>query len=136
LGAVQPARGFAPLLLHPVTASGPVAASAVGIAATVALFALNGYGGAVYFSEEMHAPEKGIARVILLSLIVTLAVEIVPLVAVLVGAPDLRTLFSAPDPLDLFVAVRGGSLLSNCVALGVAIAIINAAIANILAISR
>lgn len=136
LGIAQPVRGLAPLLLHPATAAGPVPASAVGLAATVALFALNGYGGAVYFSEEMHAPEKGIARVILLSLIVTLAVEIVPLAAVLVGAPDLKALFAASDPLDLFVAVRGGSLLSDCVALGVAIAIVNAAIANILAISR
>lgn len=136
LGIAEPVRGVAPLLLHPATASGPVPASAIGLAATVALFALNGYGGAIYFSEEMHAPEKGIARVVLLSLVVTLAVEIVPLGAVLVGAPDLRALFSASDPLDLFVAVRGGSLLSDCVALGVAIAIVNAAIANILAISR
>ncbi|HEX5184096.1 MAG TPA: APC family permease [Allosphingosinicella sp.] len=136
LGAAEPVRGLAPLLLHPATASGPVPASAIGLAATVALFALNGYGGAVYFSEEMHAPEKGIARVVLLSLVVTLAVEIVPLAAVLVGAPDLGALFGARDPLDLFVAARGGPALSACVALGVAVAIVNAAIANILAISR
>jgi amino acid transporter len=136
LGAAEPVRGVAPLLLHPASANGAVPASAIGLAATIAIFALNGYGGAVYFSEEMHEPAKGIARVILLSLVLTLAVEIVPLAAVLVGAPDLGTLFAARDPLDLFVATRGGKALADCVAIGIAVAIVNAAIANILAISR
>jgi amino acid transporter len=124
------------LLLHPVNASGPVPASAIGLAATIAIFALNGYGGAVYFSEEMHEPAKGIARVVMLSLIVTLAVELVPLAAVLVGAPDLRTLFTARDSLGIFVTERGGATLAGWMAIGIAIAIVNAAIANILAIAR
>ena len=136
LGLAEPVRALAPMLLHPATASGPVPAGAVGLAATIAIFALNGYGGAVYFSEEMHAPARGIARVILLSLAVTFAVEAIPLAAILVGAPDLPALFAAADPFGGFVMTRGGGTLAAWVSIGVAVAIVNAAIANILAIAR
>jgi amino acid transporter len=136
LGAAAPVRPLAGLLTHPVTATGSLPASAVGLATTIAIFALNGYGCAVYFSEEMHAPERRIARVVLLSLVLTLAVEILPLAAVLVGAPDLRALFAADDPFGLFVTERAGSLAASLVSLGVAVAILNAAIAGIIAYAR
>jgi amino acid transporter len=136
LGAAEPARPLAPLLLHPAGAGGPIAASAIGLATTIAIFALNGYGGAVYFSEEMHEPAQGIARIVLLSLVVTLAVEMLPLAALLVGAPDLKALLGARDPLGRFVMERGGRALAGWVSIGIAIAIVNATIANILAIAR
>jgi amino acid transporter len=136
LGAAHGVRPLAPLLLHPAAPGGAVSAGAVGLAATIAIFALNGYGGAVYFSEEMHRPAPGIARVILLSLVVTLVVEILPLAALLAGTGDPRATFAASDPFGLFVTERGGPLLADFVSLGVAIAILNAAIASILAFSR
>jgi amino acid transporter len=136
LGMAEPVRPLAPLLLHPVMAGHPVPASDVGVAAVVAIFALNGYGCAVYFSEEMHEPAKRIARVILLSLALTFAFEFVPLVAVLVGTADLAGLFAASNPFGGFVMERGGATLANWVAIGVAVAIVNAVVANILLISR
>ncbi|HEY1605750.1 MAG TPA: APC family permease [Allosphingosinicella sp.] len=136
LGAAHPVRPLAGIILHPVTASGTLPASAVGLATTIAIFALNGYGCAVYFAEEMHAPARRIARVILLSLVLTLAVETVPIAATLVGASDLQTLFAARDPFGMFVAGRGGGALADLVSLGVAVAIANAAIASVLAFAR
>src|SRR5437763_1324536 len=68
LGLLDPVRPLAPMLLHPATAAGAASAAGIGLATTVAIFALNGYGNAVYLAEEMHAPEKRIARVILLAL--------------------------------------------------------------------
>ncbi len=136
LGLLHPMRPLAPLLFHPVAGGGPPSAMAIGVATTIAIFALNGYGSAVYFSEEMHAPARGIARVVLLSLVVTLLVEIAPLAAVLAGAPDLPVLFAARDPFGLFVTERGGAALVGLVSLGVAVAIVNAAIASILGFSR
>jgi amino acid transporter len=136
LGLVDPVRPLAGLLLHPVGAAGPVTPAAIGLATTIAIFALNGYGSAVYFAEEMHAPARGIARVVLLSLALTLAVEIAPLGAVLVGAPDLLALYRSEDPFGLFVTLRGGKALAGWVSIGVAIAIVNAAIASVLAFSR
>jgi amino acid transporter len=136
LGFLQPVRPVTDLLLHPMGPAGPVTAEAVGLATTIAIFALNGYGSAVYFAEEMHAPARGIARVVLMSLALTLAVETVPLAAVLVGAPDLKALYAAADPFGLFITLRGGTALAGWVSVGVAIAILNAAIASILAFAR
>jgi amino acid transporter len=136
LSLAHPVRPVAPFLLHPTGPDGAVAASAIGLATTVAIFALNGYGNAVYLAEEMHEPARRIARVILLALVLTLIVEIAPLAAVLAGAPDLKALFAAADPFGLFVTIRGGSALAGWIALGVAVAIVNAAIACIISFAR
>lgn len=140
LGLMDPVRPIVPMLTHPValTAHGltPASLSSIGLATTIAIFALNGYGMAVYFGEELHNAHSRIARVILVSFGLCFALELVPIVAVLAGAPDLAGLLAAADPFGGFVTRRGGSLLSNIVAFGVVIAIINAAIVTVLAASR
>jgi amino acid transporter len=136
LGLAEPVRPALDFLTHPAGAQGPANWSQIGLATTIAIFALNGYGGAVYFAEEMHDPSRRIAAVILLSLLLTLAVEIAPLVAVMAGAPGLQDLFEARDPFGQFIAQRGGEGLASWVSIGVAVAILNAAIACILAFAR
>ena len=140
LGLAEPARSLLPMLAHPVALAGnqlvPATRSSIGLATTVAIFALNGYGMAVYFGEEMHDAHRKIARVILTSFGLSLCLELVPVVAVLIGAPDLKVLFGADDPFGQFVAGRGGTLLSQMVAVGVVIAIVNAAIVTVLASAR
>jgi amino acid transporter len=136
LGLFDPVRPLAPMLLHPASAAGAATAGGIGLATTVAIFALNGYGNAVYLAEEMHEPAKRIARVILLALVLTLIVEIAPLAAVLAGAPDLKALFASADPFGLFVTLRGSPALAAWVSLGVAVAIVNAAIACIISFAR
>jgi amino acid transporter len=54
----------------------PASLSAIGLATTIAIFALNGYGMAVYFGEEMHDAHRKIARVILTSFAVSLVLEV------------------------------------------------------------
>ena len=140
LGLAEPARGLLPMLAHPMALSDgalvPAPHSSIGLATTVAIFALNGYGMAVYFGEEMHDAHRKIARVILTSFGLSLSLELVPVVAALVGAPDLKSLFGADDPFGMFVRGRGGTLLSQMVAVGVVIAIVNAAIVTVLASAR
>ncbi len=140
LGLAEPARAVLPMLAHPLMLDHgglvPASSSSIGLATTVAIFALNGYGMAVYFGEEMHDAHSKIARVILTSFGLSLCLELVPVVAVLIGAPDLRTLFGADDPFGMFVSGRGGTLLSQMVAVGVVIAIVNAAIVTVLASAR
>ena len=140
LGLAEPARALLPMLAHPAALAGdvlvPASHSAIGLATTVAIFALNGYGMAVYFGEEMHDAHARIARVILTSFGLSLCLELVPVVAVLIGAPDLKSLFAADDPFGLFVSGRGGTLMSQMVAVGVVIAIVNAAIVTVLASAR
>ena len=126
LAAAEPARPLLPLLAHPVGPAGGVTAASIGLATTIAIFALNGYGLAVYFGEDMHDAPQRIAKVVLLALALTL----------LVGAPELAGLFASADPFGDFVRARGGEALAAAVALAVALAIVNAAIAGILAYAR
>jgi amino acid transporter len=136
LAAAEPARPLLPLLAEPVGPAGGVTAASIGLATTIAIFALNGYGLAVYFGEDMHDAPQRIAKVVLMALALTLVVEAVPLAAVLVGAPELAGLFASADPFGDFVRARGGDALAAAVALAVALAIVNAAIAGILAYAR
>ena len=140
LGWSDVVRPFGTFLIAPVmpeaAALVPASPAAIGLATSIAIFALNGYGAAVYFGEEMREPSRLIARAILASLVLTLLFEIVPTVAVLMGAPDLHALVTADDPFGLFARMRGGGWLADAIAVGVVIAIVNAIIACILACSR
>ncbi|MFX6118997.1 APC family permease, partial [Acinetobacter baumannii] len=80
-----------------------------GVAATIAIFALNGYGAAVYFGEEMHQAPRRIAWAILLALLITLAIELVPLVALLVAVPDRGAALTGNDPFGALVRAAAGA---------------------------
>ncbi|WP_228372724.1 APC family permease [Demequina maris] len=102
----------------------------------VALFAFNGYGGAVYYAEETKGASKTIGRAIMVSLGVTVIAEVVPLAAVILGASDLETLVASEDPMTWFLLDRGGETVTLLVSLGIAIAIFNAVIAIQIQIAR
>ncbi|OAN58127.1 APC family permease [Sphingomonas sp. TDK1] len=140
LGLHAPLRDLATLLLHPVapvgTALVPATAANIGLATSIAVFALNGYGAAVYFGEEMHAAPQRIAQSILLALLGALLLEVVPILAALIAAPDLAGFLTAEDPFGGFVRALGGAVPSLWVTIGIAIAIVNAVIACILANGR
>ncbi|PTQ12418.1 amino acid transporter [Sphingomonas oleivorans] len=140
LGLADAARPLPELLLHPMmpveAALAPASAASIGLATTIAIFALNGYGAAVYFGEEMHEAPRLIARAILAALGLTLLFEGLPILAGLIGAPDLQGFLTADDPFGLLVRDRGGGALAGWVSIGVAVAIVNAIIACILACAR
>ena len=140
LGFADHARPALQFLTHPMVAMGqgfaPASAASVGVATTIAIFALNGYGMAVYFGEEMHEAPKRIARTILAALALALLFEGVPLLALLLARIDLATLLTVDDPFGLLVRHRGSAGLSALVSVGIVLAIVNAIIACILACAR
>ncbi|WP_158891089.1 APC family permease [Amycolatopsis anabasis] len=140
LGFVRPARSLTDVLVHPVVADGagvvPASIGVIAVATSVAIFAYNGYGSAVYFGEETRDASRGIARAILWALGITVLAELVPVTAVLLGAPDLGALFGAENLMSYFLGARGGEALTTAVSLAVALAIINAVLAIVLISSR
>lgn len=138
LGLAHAARPVSVLLLHPVLAQDaqPTTPAAIGVAAVIALFALNGYGAAIYFGEEMRQPRQAIGTTIIAALWITLLVEGIAITAGLVGAPDLGRFLRAADPFGQLVLARGGRLLAAAVAAGVVVALINAVIAGIASTAR
>ncbi|MBT2211474.1 MULTISPECIES: APC family permease [Actinomadura] len=141
LGFLHVERSFTDLVAHPVVAadgSGVTAASAglIAAATAVAIFAYNGYGSAVYFGEETHDARKAIARTILWALGITVAAELIPVTAVLLGAPDLDTLLHSDSMMEYFITERGGATLNKVISLAIALAILNAVIAIMLLTAR
>jgi amino acid transporter len=134
--------GFAhvsrPLLDSPVAGSPPAAVSIglIGAATAIAIFAYNGYGSAVVLGEETADAPVGIARTILWALVITVVAELVPVIAVLLGAPSLDALFGADNVLEYFITARGGSGLNTAISLAIALAIINAVLAILLLTAR
>ena len=141
LGFIHPARGLGEVIAHPLALSAagalqPTAPAAIGLAVAVAVFAYDGYGSTVYFGEEMHGARKRIGRTILFALLVTVVAELVPLLAVLTGAPDLKALLGAKAIFSAFVASAGGETIGRLMGVGVGLAIINAVIALVLLSAR
>ncbi|WP_131742144.1 APC family permease [Actinomadura roseirufa] len=141
LGFLHVERPFTDLLAHPVVAGdgGGLAATSAGLiaaATAVAIFSYNGYGSAVYFGEETHDARRAVARTILWALGITVAAELVPITAVLLGAPDLDKLLHSDTMLEYFITERGGDTLNTVISLAIALAILNAVIAIMLLTAR
>ena len=128
-------------LLHPVvgTAHGgltSVSFTAVLALTAVAVFSYNGYAGAVNFSEETTGSSRRIARAILLALAITVAAELIPVTATIVGSPSIAKLSTSAVPMQYFIEATSNKTVNTIVSLGVVIAILNAVIAIILAYGR
>lgn len=127
----------APQILDTATNSLVAAPFSLILAATaVAIFSYNGYGAAAYFGEETHDAKRNIGKVVVWALVITVAAELIPLTAVLMGSPDLVALLSAPAKIEYFLDARGGHTLTILISLAIAIAIFNAVIAIILQAAR
>ncbi len=134
LGVVHAHNPLAELTLHPVAPNGagglaPVTWATMGLGMAGAIYAYNGFGGAVYFGEEMYEARTKMAWVIFVSLAVGAVAEFAPIVAVLAGAPDLKAMLNAEAPFPAFLLATGGPVVDDLVSVGVAFAIINAMIA-------
>jgi amino acid transporter len=133
LGFLHPHRGLAEVVLHPVLLDGaalaPTPLAAIGLGAAAAIFVFNGYGGAVFFGEEMYEARSKLPWVVFTSLGIAIVAEMAPVVAVMIGTPDPAAMLAADKPLPAFLLAAGGDIVAKAVSLGVAFAIVNAMIA-------
>ena len=79
-----------PQLLDATNTLVPASAGIILAATAVSLFAYNGYGAAAYFGEETQDAKRNIGKVVVWALLITVAAELIPLTAVLLGSPDHR----------------------------------------------
>lgn len=114
----------------------PVAFGVILTATATGVFAYNGYSNAVNFAEETKGSSRNIAVAILTSLVITVAAELIPTTAVLLGAPDLAKVTTDPSPMTYFVRATSNETVNTVVSLGVALAIFNATLAIILEFGR
>lgn len=127
-------------LIHPVVAGAhglsPVTFSITAAAAAIAIFAYSGFYSVVSYSEETKNARRGIARAILWSLGITVAAELIPLTAAIVGAPSLAQLTTSPVPFKYLIEATSNHVVYDVVSIGLVLAIFNAVIAEVLSFAR
>ncbi len=127
-------------LLHPVVATSSGLATpdwaGLGAATAAGIYAFNGYGAAIFFGEDMHDARRSVALVVLLALAAGIVMVMPPIAAVVLGAPDLRSLSASATPVATFIEQVGGRNLARLMSLGVALAVFNTMIAIALMAGR
>ena len=134
LGFAEPHRSLGEVVLHPAAPGpggviAPASLALLGAATAAGIYAFNGYGSVVFLGEEMHEAPKRIARVVFLALGVAALTELLPVLAVLIGAKNIPALLAAKAPIAAFIAETGGPVLAKVMSAGVALAIFNSMIA-------
>ncbi|MEU6772693.1 APC family permease [Streptomyces sp. NPDC046759] len=112
----------------------PVTAMMVLSGLAIALFATQGFSTAVYLSEELENPRRNVARTVLATLAISSVVILVPVVAITLGAGDLKALTGGD--ISSMVIAWSNSSVGTFVSLCVALAIINAGIVMVIQNSR
>jgi amino acid transporter len=144
--AVTAALGFAhahsfthtiSLILHPQVAAPAgglqhVPAIAMIVGASAGIYAFNGYGSAVALGEEIRGARRGISRVIFGAIFLAAIIEMLPMIGIIAGAPDLAALSRADSPVPDFLRATGGPTLALLLSLAAAAAIFNAMIAVVI----
>jgi amino acid transporter len=129
-------------LIHPVVAGSggllvPVAFSGVLAFTATAIFSYNGYSSAVNFSEETTGGSRTIATAILWSLVITVAAELIPLTAAILGAPSLAQLSNpSGQPLQYMIEATSDKGVNTVLSIGIVLAVLNATLAIVLSNSR
>ncbi len=139
LGLSHPHQELA-VALHPVVASAqgliPTPIAIMGVGVVSGIYAFNGYGSVIYMGEELHQAPQRLAKVVFWALGLAVVAELVPLGAILIGAPDLQALTASKEPIPYFLETLGGQRVAEVMSLGVALAFFNTMIAVALMAGR
>jgi amino acid transporter len=137
LGLAHVQRGPGELFVPHVIGEGalePFTAAILVSGLTVGVFVVSGFGTAAYLAEELVEPRRNVARVVFWSLGLGGAVILVPTITTVLAVDDLGAL--AAGDFSQFVRAWGGDATAVAVNLGIAIAILNAAIVMVLQNAR
>eukprot|EP01132_Coremiostelium_polycephalum_P018070 gene18070-21564_t len=102
----------------------------------IGLFSFNGYGPAVLLAEDMKCGGRGVHKAVLWSLGLVVVIELVPITALLIGAPSLSAMISSPDPIGYLLTSHGNETLSRLVSAGIFLSVFNAIVAIVIQIGR
>jgi amino acid transporter len=127
---------FSPRLFSASGHTTPVGVGTIVAGISFSLYTYNGYGSAVYFSEELTGGRRQVGRVVLLSLFAVVLVTLIPVVAILLGAPSIAGLSNSASPMTYFVTTLGNKTLNTVIGVMVVLSVFNAVIAGIMAFAR
>ena len=137
VGATHPARALGPVLLHPVAlgAGGvlaPLMLGALALGGVSAVYGTVGGNQAIYFGEELADPHRRMGRVILIACLLGAVAIALPVIFVVLSAPDLGALLRSPAPFTDYISQTAGPLAGRVLGAAVALAIFNALIVQVM----
>jgi amino acid transporter len=140
-GFWHPARGIETVIAHPMAFGEdgllvPASVAVLALGGLSAAYATVGGNQAIYFGEELGDPHQRMGRVILMAALIGAVATAVPIVAVVLGTQDLGATFRSPAPFATFMNAFGGPWAGKALSAGVALAIFNAVIAQVMAFGR
>jgi amino acid transporter len=139
LGIMHVQPGIHELLSHPMTTSNGawvgVGLGAMALAGTNAAWALAGASQALFFSEDMKRPQT-IGRIIMLCFLLTVILEVAPVIGTIVGSQHIRSVLAQDAPFEVFMAQYLPDIGMKVISLSIAIAIFNASLAGFIGIGR
>ncbi len=141
VGMWHPARSFVSVIAHPMALNaagtlGPATIGALALGGVSAAFATAGGNQAIAFGEELADPHRRMGRVILIAGLIGAFATAIPIVAVVLGASDLVSIFASPAPFSAFMSSAVGPAAARALSAGVALAVFNALIAQIMFSAR
>lgn len=137
LGVLHPHQDLLQVIGHPVIAAAggglrSVSVQEMAVAGAAAVYALNGYGAAIFFGEEVVGARRKMMWMIYGALILGSLTIILPLMGVILGTHSLAALSASSTPLQDFILEAGGKEMAAAISVAVALAIFNAMIAIVL----
>ncbi len=140
-GFWHPARSLGSVLVTPENVSaagvlGVASISALALGAVSAGFATVGGNQGIAFGEELREPHRNMGKVIMVACVVGAFATALPVVAMVLGTGDMVAIFRSPAPFSAFMESVAGPVVSRALSAGVALAIFNALIAQIMFCAR
>lgn len=140
-GMWHPARSLVSVIAHPVALDaagtlGPATIGALALGGVSAAYATAGGNQAIAFGEELADPHRRMGPVILIAGLIGAFATAIPIIAVVLGASDLVSTFANPAPFSAFMASAAGPAAARALSAGVALAVFNALIAQIMFSAR
>ncbi len=132
LGAVMQAPVALALGAGPGTALVPVTLAAMASSLINAIYGTVGGNQAIGFGEELQDPHRRMGRVIVLACMIGAVTTAMPVIVVALAARNLPALLQSPAPFPAFVEIVAGRGLARAVDVGVALALFNALIVQIM----
>jgi amino acid transporter len=136
----HPARSLGAVLVHPVYLQhgtlAPVPWTTLGLAMVAGVYACAGANWALFFGEEMRDAEHRLGRVTAWAGVLASVTIALPMVLIVMSAPDLPTILASEAPVAAFLAATGGRAAAVVVSLGVIAAIFNNQVALAMALAR
>jgi len=140
-GFGHPAHGLEVLSAHPIalaagaqpgSALAPVTLIALALGAVNTVYGTVGGNQAISFGEELKDPHRRMGPVILMACLIGAVSIALPVIAVVFGARDLPALLTSSAPFTAFVSSIAGRDVGRAVDVGVALAIFNALVAQLM----